>query len=126
MDGQMTIFDFLPPPEDDLETLDEEVMVVRIAERTGLKFSPEMISPLYEPAYTNYKAKYKTATIDVDYGEYDTGDEKHGKRYIGVGYWNPKEKRGSGSPCDSLDEAVEKIHGYIRRIDEAIEKGESK
>jgi hypothetical protein len=80
----------------------------------------EIIVP--EPAYTNYKSKYKTATIDVDYSEYDTGDEKHGKRYIGVGYWNPKEKRGSGSPCDSLDEAVEKIQGYIRRIDEANEK----
>ena len=122
MDGQMTIFDFLPPPEDDLETLDEEVMVARIAERTGLKFTPEKISPLYDPTYTNYKAKYKTATIDVDYSEYDTGDEKHGKRYIGVGYWNPKEKGGSGSPCDSLDEAVKKIQGYIRRIDEANEK----
>lgn len=120
MDGQMTIFDFLPPPEDDLETLDEEVMVARIAERTGLIFKKQPSDRWLE--HPSYEAKYKKATIDVEYSEYYTEDKQHGKRFIGVGYWDPKDKWGAGSPCDSLGEAVEKIQGYIRRIDEANEK----
>lgn len=113
MDGQMTIFDFLPPPEDDLETLDEEVMVARIAERTGLIFKKNTGTKL---DHNLYEAKYKKAIIDVTYSRYDTIDELNGKRFIGVGY--SFSKGGGGSPCDSLAKAVDRIKGYQQTIDD--------
>lgn len=113
MDGQMTIFDFLPPPEDDLETLDEEVMVARIAERTGLIFKKNTGTKL---DHNLYEAKYKKAIIDVTYSRYDTIDELNGKRFIGVGY--SFSKGGGGSPCDSLTKAVDRIKGYQQTIDD--------
>jgi DNA-directed RNA polymerase subunit RPC12/RpoP len=111
----MTIFDFLPPPEDDLETLDEEVMVARIAERTGLIFKKQPSDRWLE--HPTYEAKYKKATIEVQYSRYDTLDDNNNKRFIGVGY--SFAKGGGGSPCDTLTKAVERIKGYQQFIDKA-------
>jgi hypothetical protein len=113
MDGQMTIFDFLPPPEDDLETLDEEVMVARIAERTGLIFKKQPSDRWLE--HPTYEAKYKKATIEVQYSRYDTLDDNNNKRFIGVGY--SFAKGGGGSPCDTLTKAVDRIKRYQQTID---------
>jgi hypothetical protein len=118
MDGQMTIFDFIPPPEDDLETLDEEVMVARIAERTGLIFKKQPSDRWLE--HPTYEAKYKKATIEVQYSRYDTLDDNNNKRFIGVGY--SFAKGGGGSPCDTLTKAVDRIKRYQQTIDEANEK----
>lgn len=108
LEGQMTIFDFLPAPSD-LDDLPEEEMVRIVGERTGLKFQ---LLKLHNDFY-QYEAKIGKAKITINYSRYFP-KIYHGKRFISVSYMNGTG--GGGAPCDTLDEAVEMLKRYIERI----------
>lgn len=98
--GQMTIFDFLPQPDDDLETLPEEEMVRRISEAIGMTFKPVV----YEYGFKEYVAKIsKHEKYTIQYDNYLGINDN--RRFIGVG-WTYRTS-GGGSPCDSVQEAVD-------------------
>lgn len=110
---QMTIWDLMKESLDDLTS---EQMVSRIGDRTGLNFSPiKDFKWLDEPYFV---AKYRKGTIEVNYSQYETLDERNGKRFISAGW--TYSKGGGGGPYDSVDEAVKAIEGFKRRLDENI------
>lgn len=108
LEGQMTIFDFLPAPSD-LDELPEEEMVRIVGERTGLKFQLRDL----KTEFYQYETKIGKAKITVNYSNYFS-EVCNGKRFISVGYMNGTG--GAGAPCDSVDDAVEIIKRYIERI----------
>ena len=98
MDTQMTIFDFLQPNISDANNLDnlpEAEMVKMIMAATGLDFE-------YRDDFWRYEAKRKGVKYEVGYSNYQL-DDNH-KRFISCGYGN--NKGGSGSPCDTVQEAI--------------------
>lgn len=114
MDGiQMTIFDFLKSPS--LDDLPEEEMVRRVSEATGLLFKLDSDSRLDS---NHYEAKKGKARFSVQYSNYDLMDNKN--RFIGIGWDTPKA--GGGSPCDSLDEAIEKMRTYMQRATDELRR----
>ena len=102
--GQMTIFDFLPQPEDDLETLPETTMVRLISEATGLKFKPvDYKSKYYIPNTQEYVAKIsKHEEYTIQYDNYLGINDN--RRFIGTGY--SYKTSGGSAPCDSVQEAI--------------------
>ena len=55
----------------------------------------------------------KSEYIEVSKGHYWTDDERNGKAFIGAGYQS--SDRGSGKPCDSVDEVEEFFDRYLQR-----------
>ena len=108
---QLTIFDVfqIDTEEHDIQTLPEDDMIRIISERTGLVFKtvPNLTE---ETQYKWYEAKQKKILVDVHYSHYFDGN----KRFIGVGINCGNE--GCGCPCDSLDEAINKIRRNIKRF----------
>lgn len=96
-EGQMSIFDLMPQdmPEDEGE------MARIIGNRLGLHFS-------HDTFFDDWRCKVKGITIDLAYDNYMTD----GRRFIGAGVnsglW------GAGSPCDSIDEAVEWLRKQLK------------
>lgn len=95
MERQMTIFDYLG--EQELENMTEEEMVAEVGARLGLKFT-------LNPNYHEYICKYKGRTCTVSFDNYNTGDDRQGKRFISAGY--ETKTGGTSGPRDSVDEAV--------------------
>ena len=49
--------------------------------------------------------------IEIEDDSYTTNDERQGKRFYGVNI--DGKNRGMGSPCDTREEAINSIRGYI-------------
>jgi hypothetical protein len=107
IDGQMTIYDFIYPP-DDLPDLEEAVNLV--AKKYGIKFKKiHNKSDAPEDDLVYYTGKYRNLIIELDDNTYwDSG-----KRFIGldINY----SKGGCGLPCDSMEEIFEHIDRNIKK-----------
>lgn len=104
MEGQMSIFDFLPKPETkSLEDIPEDEMVRLMSEATGLKFQPEhSISWLGKELYTAKKGK---ETFSISYtNAFSFKKNKHVKS-ISCSY--DYGTGGCGVAFDDLDEAIQ-------------------
>lgn len=109
-DGQMSIFEYLPT-DDTLESKTLEQIAAELSMLVGVNFN-KAVSEYKGDTFVEYVAKLdKNNRLMLDEGTYNTEDERHGKRYIGVGYDFAENHAGGGAPCDTIDEAV----AYLRR-----------
>ena len=97
MSEQMSIFDFIPIPEQSLEDMTDYEIAREIEERTGLQFWLNTRFGNY------YETKVRGVTFYIYLERYDLDDNKN--RFIGVGYDMPNGN-GASAPCDSIAEAV--------------------
>lgn len=114
MEGQMTIFEFLPQTADFCTMPESEVMEI-ISKRIGVKLVRES-----EPKFKEriYRAKIGKVNLSACIGTYSVTHEGSqtliaGHKHIGCGWGTSKE--GGGSPCNSIDEAVEYLQAAIQR-----------
>ena len=107
MNEQLDIFAFLYADliNNDLypTKYNKKQIAQRISELTGLDFTR------CEDGY--YRASKNKALIDFHFSTYADSN----KMFIGVG-WSYKTM-GGGCPCDTLNEACEKIKQYMERIE---------
>ena len=106
MNGQMSIFDFLPAPAG-LDDIPEEDMVHMVSDATGLDFK-------YRDESWGWEAKKGKYIARIQYQNYDLKDNQ--SRFIGCDWASIHE--GSSSPCDSVDEA---INFFKKRMSKAEE-----
>lgn len=102
---QMTIEDYFDQVA--LDELEEAELVRRMSQATGLTFTPARIQ--LEGEHTSYEAKKGKIVYDFGFEFYMGSTQK----YIGVGVNAPRW--GAGSPCDSIEEAIEKMLAYMER-----------
>lgn len=119
MTGQMTIAEYLE--QNPLEGMTEEELVRIMEEKTGLRFVPwkkngdERLDGRY------YEAKKGRVTVCVSLDRYCGGS-----RFIGVDHEISSPTCGMSSPCDTVDEAVEKIKSGLKRMQEEYEQRKNK
>ena len=105
--GQMTIWDFLK--EDSLEALPEEDMARQVGAALGVVFKKD-------PFFGDYRAKVGKAILCVEYSRFSVDgcelDFKEGDRFIGCDI--KFGTSGAGSPCLSVQEAIEWFEHYRR------------
>ena len=112
MSYQMTIFDVLTEEAPDWKEMSLKEIAAYISEKTGLTFIPDT---RFHGEFNEYIA-YKTSKLFFTLGlDAYTTEERNGQPFISVGYENKKDLSGGGSPCDSLDEAIEYFSYRIRR-----------
>jgi len=94
---QLSIFDFIKPETTtrDLDLMTEADMVEAVKAATGINF-------VYCDPLWGYVAKIGKFKYDVHFSNYSIDDHR---RFISCGYGN--NMGGAGSPCDSLEEAVQ-------------------
>ena len=113
---QMTIFDYLKPDAEDLETLPIEGMIKRVEEATGLNFTRCDAGRFQEN--TSYEAKIKSCRFDCGYLRWSVdlpeANIKEGARFISVG-WN-LPKMGQGEGVNSVSEAIDFFNRAIKRL----------
>lgn len=102
---QMTIFDLEPS---ELETTPKEEIASRIGAALGLNFK-------WNERFQEYSTKLRGFTISFDFLRYDTIDERNGDLFIGVGIEDGHG--GFGSPCDSIEEAIERLKAGMKNRD---------
>ena len=104
MEGQMTIFDFLPQPETkSLENLPEDEMVRLMSEATGLDFKPEhSMSWLGKELYTAKKGK---ETYSISYANCFSFRKNEYVKSISCSY--DYGTGGCGVAIDNLDDAIQ-------------------
>lgn len=115
MDGQMTIFEFLPQEEDFCQMSESEVMNI-ISQRIGVKLVMESECKFKEAR--SYTAKVGKVNLSAHIDTYSVTHEGSqtliaGHKYIGCGWGTSCE--GGGKPCKSIDEAVEYLKNAIQR-----------
>lgn len=111
MSYQITVFDLLDTPEWTNMTLKQ--IAAYISSQTGLNFIPDT---RWHGKYNEYIA-YHTSKLFFTLGldNYDTFDERNGKPFISAGYESKKDNSGGGSPCDTLEEAIEYFRHKLER-----------
>lgn len=107
MDGQMTMFDFLPVEEMSLESMTGDDLVRIMRNATGLNFTPDKYGD-------GYVAKMGKVELSTRLGRYKMNDNTN--RFISVG-WFAKD-RGRSGPHDSVDDAIKAMK---KCVDEAKE-----
>lgn len=109
MEGQMSIFEFLPQTADFCTMPEAEVMDI-ISQRIGVRLK-------YDSYFNEYSAKIGKMEISAKISSYKLthhGSMKiSGNRHIGCSW--QKSTEGGGSPCDSIDEAVEYFQKIIKQ-----------
>ena len=118
---QLSIFDFLPS-EEDLDTLDEYGMIRRVEEGTGLKFTEDKTAPSWLGS-RYFAAKVKKVEFECYYSTYFpevTWRKNKTLRFISCG-WASKTS-GQGSPCDTVEEAIDFFKRAFARLDEGTKK----
>lgn len=113
MEGQISIFELLPPDERPIEEMSSEDMARIIGQAIGLQFSPSGWSD-------EMKAKpYKNLEFTVHKSFYscDTKLNKKGDVFISCGY--SFGTSGGGSPIDSIDSAIR----YFQRVLDRVKEG---
>ena len=111
MEGQMTIFDFLPG-DGDLDTMSIE----QAAEEIGNALSCIFV---YNSFHGWYEAKVKGLMLAIEFDNYDTMDELNGRRFLGVEWSIKKGSAGGGKPCDTIQEAIDY---FKRRMSEEVKR----
>ena len=112
MDGQMTIFDFLPAPNISLEDMSDEEMISTLESATGLSFS-KIEWRWDDKVQYEYEAKKGNVKYTASFSRYLTDNRD---RIIMVGYERKKNYEGGGAPCESLEEAVNWLKRQMRRL----------
>lgn len=119
IEGQMTIFDFaeyLPKADDDLAEMTLEQVKDRIEAATGLRFIPGRLA--VDEGYYEASPK-KGVKVSVGLSEFSTGGPGYdeGQRFVSVGIDGRTNGTygGMGSPCTSINEAVECIRKNLPR-----------
>lgn len=105
MKGQISIFEWMPEavPEvtfPDINDIQEEEAVRIIGQQTGIAF-------IYSETFGLWIGKVGKLKLDLEYDHYILEDKKD--LFLSVGY--SIGTSGGGSPCDSIEEALE----YIRK-----------
>lgn len=115
---QLTIFDLMPSEPFEGKTIEQ--IAAEISMLVGIEFKPKVWewNDHQTVEYVAKLGKKDELTIDEDF--YQTRDERNGKRFIGVGFTFGSS--GGGSPCDSIDEAVE----YLRKRKQEHERFNNK
>ena len=111
MQGQMTIFEFLPQ-EADFVTMDLEQVAEIISNKVGVKLNYDDYLEEYMGTVGKIKITVGMSTYKVTHEGSETLIAGH--KFIGAGWGMSTE--GGGRPCDSIDEAVE----YLQK---ALSKG---
>lgn len=113
MEGQISIFDILPPEENyDIQSMTTEDMARVVGNAIGYQFKPSGWEDEYE-------VKIKKLTLSIHKSHYlcDTKDRKEGSPIIGCG-WS-ENTGGGGSPIDSVEDAIK----YFKRVLGLYERG---
>lgn len=96
----------------DINILSEQEAVERIGEALGLKF-------VYSSFFEEWIAKVGKLQLTAHYSHYATDDENvDGALFLGVGWDNKKDNSGGGAPCDTLNDAIDKLKIVIERYKE--------
>lgn len=103
LEGQMSIFDFPEALPDDEPYIDRVARTIK--EETGISF---------EKKNEELTRTYGALTLRIHLGHYKTNDERNGRQFISVGYFGAEE--GASCPCDSLEEAVNRVKSSIETI----------
>lgn len=113
MSYQITIFDVLTEATPDWHQMSLKEIAAYIGEKTGLTFIPDT---RFHGDFNDYIA-YKTSKLFFTIGlsTYTTLDERNGQTFISVGWEDKKDIAGGGSPCDTLEEAINFFNYRIRR-----------
>ena len=113
MNDQMSIFDFLPEETEvkDFTRMTIEETAAYIGNRIGMTFH-------YNNFLEVYEAKYKKLKLRIRYSNYETGDERDGRLFIGCHYLTNIE--GLGGPFDSLEESI----SFFKKGIERYKKGD--
>lgn len=99
MNGQMTIWDYLPA--ENLEDIPEDVMARRIGDAIGVTFT-------WDDFFEEYRAKVGKWILSVNYSRYFANvddNEGRGARFISCDYQS--NRSGKSAPRDSIKEAIE-------------------
>lgn len=111
MEGQISIFDILPPEENyDIQNMTTEDMARVVGNAIGYQFKPSGWEDKYE-------VKIKKLTLSIHKSYYLCDDRKEGSPFIGCG-WS-ENTSGGGSPIDSVEDAIK----YFKRVLEMSRKG---
>lgn len=110
MDGQMTIFDFLPQ-EADFTSMPESEVMDAISQRIGVRL-------VLDKHLEEYSAKVGKRKISAEIDTYSCTHEGsatiiEGHKFISVGWAD--SNGGGGRPCNSIDEAVEYLLDALGR-----------
>ena len=108
--NQTSLFDFIPDNTSELDTLSEHDMIKAISEATGLIFSKHEADWL-KSGYSEFKAKRGKYTFSAHFSNYFP-EVNEGKKHISIGF--SYNLGGGGSPCDSLEEAINRMKYYIQ------------
>lgn len=114
---QMTIFDYLQDADMEVTADNEAEIVRRLSEKTGLDFTLKDLR-----GFKYYLARVGKTDIELNFSTYYEST----KHFVGVS-WNYKTSGGS-CPCDTLNEAYNKIKTYIERAKaekERLKRGKS-
>lgn len=110
LDGQMSIFEFLPQ-ESDFSSIQESEVMDAISQRIGVRL-------VWDKHLEEYSAKVGKTKISAEMVTYSCTHEGsatiiEGHKFIGAGW--QKSTEGGGRPCDSIDEAVEYLQAALNK-----------
>ena len=114
MDGQMSIFDFLPQQAEhpDFHNMTEAEMVSYVGKVLGVTFQYNNHLEYWE-CFVSKKRKFKLELCFSHYCHNWKKDEANGELFISVGY--NYTHGGGGSPCDSFEEAIDYFKRTLER-----------
>ena len=65
--------------------------------------------------FQDFRFTIKPCEISIGFGNYNTYDDRNGKKFISVSVDNRKAHCGSGAPCDNIEEAERFIERALKR-----------
>ena len=95
MEGQLTIFDWMPVDYPDIEDVTEAELAQIIGDAIGVRF-------VYKDFFGNWQAKRGKMNLDFEISNYQLADNHN--RFIGCGY--SIGTSGGGAPRDSVEDAI--------------------
>ena len=102
MNGQISIFDWMPPEQPSFDDVQEPEAVRLIGDALGLTFR-------YDKRFQEWAAKAGKLKMHIDgFSHYDGVREN--RRFLGVGW--ERGTSGGGCPCESIQEAI----SYFRKV----------
>lgn len=106
MEGQLTIFDWMPVDYPDIEDVTEAELAQIIGDAIGFKF-------VYMDYFDEWQAKAKKMRLDLKISQYNLTNNHN--KFIGCGY--SKRTSGGGAPMDSIADAITWFKMILERED---------
>lgn len=104
IDGQMSIFDFLPSTTPDINDITEAEAVRLVGEQLGVKFT-------YNAFFDQWQAKKGRARMGLSYDHFDGVFDN----VLFLGTNIDIETSGAAAPCSGIDEAVNWFKTYLEK-----------